>query len=105
MREEVLEILEHEIPPLDGHRGVMTGMIGLALFEKAASLGIPFQYKTTLQRRMRLDVASHVYDREIRSYNELKYHELWALFQWVVRGARGAEDWLRQKYGEQLTLL
>ena len=84
-------------------RGVYTGKIAEAVREAASTLGVP----VSNARSIRLLLASAVFGREVRTYNELSAAELWALHQWVILGdtaIRELTGWLRANYGEQMSL-
>jgi hypothetical protein len=83
-----------------GTRGAMIGRLEEAIKTTADDIGLPLGNG----RDIRLRLTSEVYLRDIHSFNELTDAELWALDQWVLEGANGLQDWLRQAYGVQVPM-
>jgi len=88
-------------------RGIMVGNIEAAIRAVVGALHIEGPRGITRQVRViRLDIASEVFGREITSYNQLSAPELRAMNNWAQFGdCVGLEEFVREHYGEQLTLL
>lgn len=88
-------------------RGVMVGHVAEAVRKAIRKAHIPDSHGITRQiRAVRMDLASYVFGRKIRTYKALEDWELWALDKWVLEtGAQGLLEWVKQTYGEQKELL
>lgn len=70
-----------------------------------AALALSLESPRAVLRSLRLHLASHIYGREITTFNDLADAEMWALSHWLFqRKAEGLEDWLRQHYGETTSM-
>lgn len=71
------------------------GAITRRLTDALKVAGLP----SSRRRRMRLLLASEIYERPITSFNDLKDDELWALDQWVLGGQakKDLPGWLRRQ--------
>ena len=80
-------------------RGYRVGTITQCLEGAAAAAKLDFDSQL---RKTRLKLASAIYNREITSYNELKDHELDALYGWVGGHGMELKAWLTETYGTQM---
>jgi len=82
-------------------RGSMIGRVSTVIKSAADLLGLP----VSNARRIRLVLATVVFQCPIESYNDLGNAELWALDQWARKERTAAitelKDWLGSQYGGQ----
>jgi hypothetical protein len=81
-------------------RGYRVGMITEYLEGAATAENLEFEGQL---RKARLKLASDIYNREITSYNDLKDHELDALYGWAIGHGMELRAWLTKTYGTQMT--
>jgi hypothetical protein len=87
-------------------RGVMIGRIDDAIRGVLEELHVPASHGVTRQvRAVRLDLASYILERKVRSYNDLSDAELWAIGQLTRHRGAWLTEWVRQAYGVQLPLV
>lgn len=88
-------------------RGAMIGRLTDAIRESVNKIHLQGPRGINRQARdIRMDLAQELFKRVVTSYNQLTDGELWAIDRWVVlHNAEGLDEFIREKYGEQLELL
>ena len=87
-----------------GQRGLRISTVMIAM--DAAAIRASLMFNGQL-RKARIMLASHIYEREISSYNELTDAELDVLSVWSEspQAIEQIADWMQKTFGKQLSLI